>query len=76
MNKRNGDYISRYNSRSRYPLVDNKLLTKEVVEKAKIAAPKLIDVVRAQYEIEHIAPRLENLDQFVVKPANGSGGSW
>ncbi|MCP5178610.1 MAG: alpha-L-glutamate ligase-like protein [Pseudomonadales bacterium] len=74
MNKRNGDYISRYNSRSRYPLVDNKLLTKEVVEKAKIAAPKLIDVVRAQYEIEHIAPRLENLDQFVVKPANGSGG--
>jgi len=74
MNKRNGDYISRYNSRSRYPLVDNKLLTKAVVEKAKIAAPKLIDVVRAQYEIEHIAPRLENLEQFVIKPANGSGG--
>ena len=74
MNRRNGDYISRYNSRSRYPLVDNKLLTKEVVEKAKIAAPKLIDVVRAQYEIEHIAPRVENLEQFVVKPANGSGG--
>ena len=74
MNRRNGDYISRYNNRSRYPLVDNKLLTKEVVEKAKIAAPKLIDVVRAQYEIEHIAPRIENLEQFVVKPANGSGG--
>lgn len=74
MNRRNADYISRYNNRSRYPLVDNKLLTKEVVEKAKIAAPKLIDVVRAQYEIEHIAPRIENLTQFVVKPANGSGG--
>ncbi|MBM4203465.1 MAG: alpha-L-glutamate ligase-like protein [Gammaproteobacteria bacterium] len=74
MNRRNADYISRYNNRSRYPLVDNKLLTKEVVEKARIAAPKLIDVVRAQYEIEHIAPRIENLSQFVVKPANGSGG--
>lgn len=74
MNRRNADYISRYNNRSRFPLVDNKLLTKEVVEKARIAAPKLIDVVRAQYEIEHIAPRIENLTQFVVKPANGSGG--
>ena len=26
LNKRNGDYILRFNSRSRYPLVDDKLL--------------------------------------------------
>ena len=74
MNRRNADYIARYNDRERFPLVDNKLLTKEIAEKANIAAPVLIAVVRAQYEIAAIATTLADLDEFVIKPANGAGG--
>ena len=74
MNYRNIGYIGRYNDRSRFPLVDNKLLTKQAVERARIAAPKLIDVVRYQHDIEDITNTLRGLDQFVIKPAHGSGG--
>ncbi len=74
MNQRNIGYIAKYNDRSRFPLVDNKLLTKRVVERAQIAAPKLIAVVSVQHEIEEITDILHNLDQFVIKPAHGSGG--
>ena len=34
MNKRNHSYIGRYNDRSKYPLVDDKLKTKIIAEQA------------------------------------------
>lgn len=74
MNYRNIGFIAQYNDRSRFPLVDNKLLTKQVVERSQIAAPKLIDVVESQHDIEEIAETLKDLQQFVIKPAHGSGG--
>jgi hypothetical protein len=39
MNRRNISYISRYNPRHRYPLVDNKLKTKVVAQKARLRVP-------------------------------------
>ncbi len=74
MNCRNVGYIGRYNPRERYPLVDDKLLTKMVVRKAGVAAPELLLVIRLQHEIEHIEHVLANFTQFVIKPARGSGG--
>ncbi len=74
MNKRNIDYIARYNDRSAYPLVDNKLKTKLIVEEYEVASPKLLQVVREQHEIGHFSERVADLDGFAIKPAKGSGG--
>ncbi len=74
MNCRNVAYIGRYNPRERYPLVDDKLLTKMVVRKAGVTAPELLLVIRLQHEIEHIEQILAKFTQFVIKPARGSGG--
>lgn len=74
MNCRNVAYIGRYNPRARYPLVDDKLLTKTVVRKAGVTAPELLLVIRTQNEIEHIEQVLAKFTQFVIKPARGSGG--
>lgn len=42
MNKRNGAYIGRYNDRSKYPLVDDKLKTKIIAQEHGATVPKLI----------------------------------
>lgn len=74
MNKRNIDYIARYNDRGSYPLVDNKLQTKLVVNEYEVASPSLLQVVREQHEIGHFREQVANLDGFAIKPAKGSGG--
>jgi len=74
MNRRNVDYIARYNSRSSYPLVDNKLKTKLVVAEYDVRTPKLLQVVRQQHEISHFREMAEGLAGFAIKPAKGSGG--
>ncbi|HAX10622.1 MAG TPA: alpha-L-glutamate ligase-like protein, partial [Marinobacter hydrocarbonoclasticus] len=53
MNRRNVDYIARYNDRTSYPLVDNKLKTKLAVSEYGVKTPKLLQVVRQQHEISH-----------------------
>jgi len=74
MNRRNVDYIARYNERSSYPLVDNKLRTKLVVAEYGVKTPKLLQVVRQQHEISHFREMAEDLAGFAIKPAKGSGG--
>nr|WP_288452815.1 sugar-transfer associated ATP-grasp domain-containing protein [uncultured Microbacterium sp.] len=74
MNRRNVDYIARYNDRTSYPLVDNKLKTKLVVAEYGVRTPRLLQVVRQQHEISHFREMAEGLDGFAIKPAKGSGG--
>jgi len=74
MNRRNIGYISRYNQRRYYPLVDNKLTTKLIAQEAGLAVPHLISVVRTQHEVEAVEEQLKGLREFVAKPAQGSGG--
>lgn len=74
MNRRNVDYIARYNDRSAYPLVDNKLRTKLALAEYEVASPALLQVVSEQHEIRHFRGQVESLDSFVIKPAKGSGG--
>jgi alpha-L-glutamate ligase-like protein len=74
MNRRNIAYISRYNDRQFFPLVDNKLTTKLVARQAGLAVPNLIGVVRTQHEIAGVEDNLRGLNEFVAKPAQGSGG--
>lgn len=74
MNRRNVDYIARYNERSSYPLVDNKLKTKLAVSEYDVKTPRLLQVVRQQHEISGFRTMAEDLSGFAIKPAKGSGG--
>ncbi|TVR64328.1 MAG: alpha-L-glutamate ligase-like protein [Candidatus Competibacteraceae bacterium] len=74
LNARNGRYILEYNDRRRYPLVDDKIRTKGLLSERGIAVPELLDVIRTQYEAGHLHSRLARWEQFVIKPASGSGG--
>lgn len=74
MNKRNHSYIGRYNDRSKYPLVDNKLKTKIIAQRAGCTVPKLIGVISSQVEVKNIHKMVKDWPGFVIKPAQGSGG--
>jgi alpha-L-glutamate ligase-like protein len=75
MNARNAGYISRWNPRKFYPLVDDKLLTKSLAEGAGIGVPALYAVVRHNHEVKDLRAKLTGFADFVVKPAHGSGGN-
>jgi alpha-L-glutamate ligase-like protein len=74
INRRNADYVLAYNRRRDYPLVDDKLLTKEIALKAGIAIPPLYAKIEFPHEARRIPETVAGLDSFVVKPAQGSGG--
>ncbi len=74
MNQRNVNYIGRYNKRELYPLVDNKLLTKELAMKNNVATTALIGSIKHQYEVTNFVKIAEGHSGFCVKPAHGSGG--
>ncbi len=74
MNARNGDYILACNPRERYPLVDDKLKTKELAQKAGLAIPELYASFQYGAEVKRARQRIGHYENFVVKPANGSGG--
>lgn len=74
LNGRNANYTLVYNPRRLYPLVDDKLLTKELAIRAGIAVPKLYGVVRIEHQIAELTDFLKAYRDFVVKPAQGSGG--
>ena len=72
--ERNANYVLRYNQRKFYPRVDDKLITKQLALKAGLPVPELYAVVRAEHEIAQLHETLASREQFVVKPAHGSGG--
>ena len=74
MNKRNHSYIGRYNDRSKYPLVDDKLKTKIIAQAAGATVPALIGVIHNQAEVKTIHKMVQDWPGFVIKPAQGSGG--
>ena len=74
MNARNVAYIARYNDRHRYPLVDDKLKTKEAARKYNIKVPDLYGVIRYTAELKALGDLLNPLTGFAVKPLRGSGG--
>ncbi|HIF9193001.1 TPA: alpha-L-glutamate ligase-like protein [Photobacterium damselae] len=74
MNQRNHSYIGRYNDRSRYPLVDNKLKTKIVAQEYGATVPELIGVIDSQATVKTIHNMVKDWPGFVIKPAQGSGG--
>jgi alpha-L-glutamate ligase-like protein len=74
MNQRNADYILPYNPRKNYPCVDDKRRTKALALEHGIAVPELYAIIEIEHQIEQLPNILAPYEEFVVKPAHGSGG--
>lgn len=74
MNQRNFGLVAKYNPRHLYPLVDDKLKTKLLAQKAGITVPKLLGTLHYQHDVRKIGELLSAYNQFVIKPVKGSGG--
>lgn len=75
INNRNLGYIYPCNKRSDFPLANDKLLCKENLEKIDVAVPKTYFSYGYFYELKNLAADLAELNDFVIKPANGSAGN-
>lgn len=74
INHRNSAYALKYNPRKQYPLVDDKLKTKTLLNACGVPVPKLYARITADHQLKQLSQRLHNLEDFVVKPAHGAGG--
>jgi alpha-L-glutamate ligase-like protein len=74
INRRNACYVMAYNRRQLYPLVDNKVRTKQLAIKHGLPVPELYGVISTQHDAAHLPVLLEDKESFVIKPASGSGG--
>lgn len=74
MNKRNLHYIYPSNRRCDFPVADNKLQTKALLEPLGVPVPRTYAVFRYFYELENLRETLSAHERFVIKPAGGSGG--
>jgi len=75
LNCRNGEYTLKYNQRRYYPLVDDKVLCKKRLKERGLPVPDLIAVVEFNRQAAHLDDLIGDCHEFVIKPANGSGGS-
>jgi len=74
INRRNAEFTLAHNPRRYYPLVDDKLRTKELAVAAGIPVPELYGVVQSEYQVRYLPLWLKDREDFVIKPAHGSGG--
>lgn len=74
INRRNADYVLKYNQRHLYPLVDDKILTKEKALAAGIHVPEMYGIISSEKEIEKLDQMIGERNDFVIKPAQGAGG--
>lgn len=75
MNRRNLHYIYTRNARQHFPLADDKLLAKEVLIPAGVSMPQTYRVYSYFYELRNLERDLAAYQDFVIKPAQGSGGN-
>lgn len=73
MNARNALYIMPKNPRRLYPTLDNKLLSKEILEAHDIPIPPLYAKVECAFELAYLEKMLQ-WNEFVIKPARGAEG--
>lgn len=75
INERNRSYVMAHNPRRLYSRVDDKVTTKRLAEAAGIAVPELYGVVHSVHEAGEFEMHVEGREDFVIKPAHGSGGN-
>ncbi len=73
MNARNLEFIQPLNLARAKQLADNKLLSKKILKKNGLAAPKLIAIIRNYKELD-VFDWQTLPDSFALKPSRGFGG--
>jgi alpha-L-glutamate ligase-like protein len=74
MNRRNVELVHRENRREHYQLADDKLLAKSVLERSCVPVPETLATCTGLFAVAPTLERLMSLENFVIKPAHGSGG--
>ena len=74
INRRNADYVLKYNKRHLYPVVDDKILTKERAIAAGIHVPEMYGIIETEKDFDTFDSIVANHNDFVIKPAQGAGG--
>ena len=74
LNRRNAEYTLWHNPRHLFPLVDDKLTTKSLAQEAGMAVPPLYGVIEIEHQVRELHTILKPYQDFVIKPAQGSGG--
>ncbi|MFZ2542130.1 MAG: sugar-transfer associated ATP-grasp domain-containing protein [Gallionella sp.] len=75
MNRRNLHYIYTRNARKHFPIADDKLIAKEVLGAAGVRMPQTYRSYSYFYELRNLERELGDYHDFVIKPAQGSGGN-
>lgn len=74
INSRNLFFLAEPRGRSLYPYVDDKALTKKICSTHHIPTPETYAIIDRFGDISKGVKLIENLSEFVVKPARGAGG--
>lgn len=73
MNRRNAEYIIPHNPRIRYPLVDDKFKTKQLLEQNHLPVAQTYLRISHPFEI-HLLEKMSEYTEFVIKPCRGAEG--
>jgi alpha-L-glutamate ligase-like protein len=74
INRRNHEYLFRWNRRDRWALADDKLATKTALAAAGVPTPATLGSCAAPWELRALPALAARADGFVAKPARGAGG--
>jgi alpha-L-glutamate ligase-like protein len=74
INARNAAYILDHNPRSQFPLVDDKLLMRNLCLKIGVPTPDVYGVISCPWMLRRLSRYLADRADFVVKPNHGSAG--
>ena len=74
INRRNLDLIRSRNPRASFPLVDDKIRTKELLAGVGVPCPRTLRIVDNFLAVDRAISALAREPSFVVKPARGRGG--
>jgi alpha-L-glutamate ligase-like protein len=74
INRRNVELVYAHNRRRDYPLVDDKIVCKALMDAGGVPVARTIVVCEGLFAVPQVVALLRERENFVVKPANGSGG--
>jgi len=75
INRRNLQFVYPYNPRKYFSQANDKSETKMILKEGNIPIPETYDIIEYSWDIKSSLTKIEQLDEFVMKPANGSGGN-
>ena len=66
INRRNADYVLKYNKRNLYPIVDDKIITKERAIEAGIDVPEMYGIIETERDIEKLKDIVKDHTDYSV----------